>query len=146
MKTKITDRMILKAGAALLSFGMLLGSFTWAGSLQVSAAAHDDDHYVEMLTEDHDGEVLDPYVTLANVEGKLFMGTEALTDPVKVTSSKGVYYQPNTYIYFGETYISELEAYVPVMLRVLSANKDNTGNSGAMFVMTEYADLSSTVF
>ena len=146
MKTKITDKMILKAGAALLSFGMLLGSFTWVGSLQVSAAELDDGHYGQSLTEELDVEELDPYVTPAYVGGKLFMGTDALRDPARVTSSQGVYYQPSTYVYFGDTYVSDLEAYVPIMLRVLNANEDNAGNSGAMFVMTEYADRFPTVF
>lgn len=133
--------MILKAGAALLSFGMLLGTFTWVGSLQVSAAELNDGNYDQLDVEEYD-----PYVTPTYVENKLFMGTDALHDPVRVTSSIGVYYDPTTYIYFGEKYISELDAYVPVVHRVLDSNRDNAGNSGAMFVMTEYADTVATVF
>ena len=144
MKIKITDKIVLKAGAFLLTFGMLLSSFAWMGSLQVSAAEHDDHH--EEQTVETDVEEFDPYVTPAYVKGKLSMGTDALTDPVRVTSSQGVYYKPSTYVYFGETYSSELDANVPIMLRVLDVNKDNAGNSGAMFVMTEYVAEYATVF
>ena len=146
MKIKITDKMILKAGAALLSFGMLLGSFMWVGSLQVSAAGLDDDHYAQVLEEELDWEEVDPYVTPAYVKDKIYMGTTALSDPVLVSTSNGAYYQPNTYVYFGETYSPELDAYVPIMLRVLDAHADNAGDGGAMFVMTEYADTASTIF
>ena len=144
MKIKITDKIVLKAGAFLLTFGMLLSSFAWMGSLQVSAAEHDDHH--EEQTVETDVEEFDPYVTPAYVKGKLSMGTDALTDPARVTSSQGVYYKPSTYVYFGETYSSELDANVPIMLRVLDVNKDNAGNSGAMFVMTEYVADYATVF
>ena len=148
MKNKITDKMILKAGAALLSFGILLGSFTWVGSLQVSAAdlVHDHETGDEADYLSGDAVAVDPYVTPAYVKGKLHMGTDALHDPAKVTSSQGIYYNPITYIYFGETYSSEQDSSIPVLLRVLDAERDNAGNTGAMFVMTEYADLSSTVF
>ena len=145
MKTKMTDKKIRKAGAALLSFCMLLGSLAWVSPVQVSAA-EPHDHSNEAITEVQDGEVFDPYVTPAYVLGKLHMGTVALHDPAVVTSSQGIHYEPLTYVYFGETYSSELDANIPILLRVLDADMDSAGNSGAMFVMTEYADALSTVF
>ena len=146
MKIKITDKIVLKAGAALLSFGMLFGSFVWVNPMQVSAAETDHDYNGQTYTAELGEEELDPYVTPVYVEGKLFMGTDALTDPVKVTSYQGSYYMPDTYVYFGETYSSEFDANVPIMLRVLDSYADNAGNSGAMFVMTEYADELPTIF
>ena len=146
MKTKTTDKIMLKAGALLLSFCMLLGVFTWVGALQVSAVEFDDHHNGQTLTEELGGEELDPYATLANVKGKIVMGTDALSNPVSVTTFNGTYYNPTAYVYFGEAYVSDLDTNVPIMLRVLDADADNAGNGGAMFVMTEYADTVATIF
>ena len=156
MKKKIIDKIILKAGASLLSFGMLLGSLTFAFPMQVSAAELDHDQEsgavlqspIDTLTENAT-EVFDPYVTPENVSGKIFMGTEALKNPVAKTYSEngiiGTYYEPQTYVYFGSAYSSNEKNEVPILLRVLDSEKDNAGNSGAMFVMSEHASF-HTIF
>ena len=82
MKTKTTDKIMLKAGAFLLSFCMLLGVFTWVGALQVSAVESDDRRNGQTLTEELGGEALDPYAALVYVNGKIVMGTDALSNPI----------------------------------------------------------------
>lgn len=156
MKKTIIDKITLKAGAALLSFGMLLGSFTFTFPMQISAAELDHDHgngavlqsQIDPLAE-NETEVFDPYVTPANVSGKLFMGTEALKNPVAKAYNQngisGTYYDPQTYVYFGSAYSSTEKKDIPILLRVLDAEKDNAGNVGAMFVMTEHASF-HTIF
>lgn len=156
MKKKIIDKIILKAGAALLSFGILLGSAVWGFPVQVSAADLDHDHANDATLQNagnsatDEETVFDPFVTPTNVEGKLHMGTSALKDPVaKEYNGNGVsgtYYEPQTYVYFGSAYSSAEKRKVPIILRVLDADKDNAGNGGAMFVMTEQASTSNTIF
>lgn len=154
MKKKITDKIILKVGASLLSFGILLGSFIGAFPVQVSAADLVHDHTLGEVNSDAvdltGGSTFDPYVTPKNVEGKILMGTDALRDPVAKTYTQngvsGTYYDPQTYIYFGSSYSAAEKREVPILLRVLDAEKDNAGNSGAMFVMTEQAIHSKTIF
>ena len=154
MKKNIFKRIILKAGVSLLSLGILLGSFVWVDPMQVSAAELVHDHEavepqnsVQLTDEER---TFDVYVTPKNVEGKLHMGTDALNDPVTVTGTVGgktvAYYVPTTYVYFGEIYDTVKNEYVPLLHRVLNNDTDNVGNSGAMFVLSEYASVTPTSF
>ena len=127
MKAKTTDKIMLKAGAFLLSFCMLLGMFTWVSALQVSAVEPDDRSNGQTLAEELLGEALDPYAALAYVNGKIVMGTDALSNPIPVTTSEGTYRNPTAYVYFGEVYVSDLDTNVPIMLRILDADADNAG-------------------
>lgn len=154
MKKNIFKRIMLKAGVSLLTLGILLGSFVYMDPVQVSAAdlVHDHSAAIPQSTVQHTEEEgsFDPYVTPKNVEGKLHMGTDALAGPVTVTGTVGgkpvSYYVPTTYVYFGEVYDTVKGEYVPLLHRVLDSNRDNTGNSGAMFVMSEYASANPTIF
>ena len=76
----------------------------------------------------------------ASASGEFYIGIEGvLHDPTRVDTDQGYYFAPNSYIYFGSVYNSETGEYDPVLCRVLDANADNNGNSGAIFLLTEDA-------
>lgn len=155
MKKNNLKKIILKAGAGLLSLGILSGSFLYVSPMQVSAADLVHDHKNEAILQNSvepssEVEVFDPYVTPEKALGKVVMGTAALKSPVEKTYSgngiTGTYYEPQTYIYFGMDFGDSDENNAPILLRVLDAEKDNAGNGGAMFVMTEHASRFNTIF
>ena len=153
MKKNNFKRIMLKAGVTILSLGILMGSFIWVDPLEVSAADLIHDHGAVtpqgavQTTVDNETDV---FVTPKNVEGKIYMGTDAINDPVAVTAGlngqRVTYYKPQTYVYFGEFYDSVTGEYIPLLHRVLDKDTDNAGNSGAMFVMSEYAAATPTIF
>lgn len=75
--------------------------------------------------------------TLYDASERYMWGIPALSDPVAVNTGRGVYYEPTSYVYFGSYYDSELQKNIPVLNRVLDADKDNAGNEGAIFLLTE---------
>ena len=67
------------------------------------------------------------------------LGTSGISDPTPVTVQSGaeseeskIYYEPNSYIYFGADDNKE-----PIKWRVLDADKANNGADG-MFLLSEY--------
>jgi len=77
--------------------------------------------------------------TLQSQTGMFNFGTAGISDPVKVDTGVGYYMKPASYVYLGEVYNSISKTYEPVICRVLDADMDNVGNSGAMFLYTENA-------
>ncbi len=65
------------------------------------------------------------------------LGLGGLRDPVKNTNSSGDSYVPSDYIYFGDNNRGA------ILWRVLSADTDNAGNEGYVFVMSEYLEATS---
>lgn len=135
MKKFRTKNIILRAGAALLSIGILFSSILWIAPVEVSAA-----EVTEEVTKSS-------FNAPEYLPGKVFMGTEGLKDPVEKTYDEnginGTYYEPQTYIYFGSYYDSNLMKDVSLVHRVLDADADNTGAGGAMFVLSEFADYNT---
>lgn len=135
MKKFRTKNIILRAGAALLSIGILFSSVLWIAPTEVSAA-----EVTEEVTESS-------FKAPEYLPGKVFMGTEGLKDPVQKTHSEngatGTYYEPQSYIYFGSYYDSDLMKDVALVHRVLDVDADNTGAGGAMFVLSEFADYNT---
>lgn len=146
MKKLRTNNIILKSGALFLSLGILLSSFLWIAPLTASAAEIGN-------TENKSAASYYPhYETPEYVLGKVFLGTEGLTDPVSKQYSdetlgvSGTYYEPTSYIYFGSYYDSQTERNIPLVHRVLDADADNAGNSGAIFLLSEFASTYKTAF
>ncbi len=78
--------------------------------------------------------------TLEYVEnGFYFDMTQAITSPEMITTDRGYYYRPTAYVYFGSVYNDATGKYEPILCRVLDKDADNTGEGGAMFVLTENA-------
>lgn len=139
MKKLRAKNIILKVGAALLSFGIMFGSLTFVTAIEVSAT--------EPTVSVSGSEETTTYSSPQYVLGKVFMGTQALTDPVSKTYKNGdvngTYYEPTAYVYFGSYYDSANKRDVSLVHRVLDADADNTGESGAMFVLSEFATLNT---
>ena len=75
-----------------------------------------------------------------NSSNRLYFNVnDVLNDPIKIQTSKGYYFSPESYVYFGSVYNTSTEQYEPILCRVLDANADNNGESGAIFVLTEDA-------
>ncbi len=146
MKKLRTNNIILKAGALFLSFSILFSSFLWIAPLAVSAAE------TENAANKTAASYYPYYETPEYILGKVFLGTEGLTDPVAKQYSddaigiSGTYYEPTSYIYFGSYYDPQTERNIPLVHRVLDADADNAGNGGAMFVLSEFASAYKTAF
>ena len=68
-----------------------------------------------------------------------FDHSSVFRDPIRITTSDGSMYEPQSYVYFGEVYNSVTGEYEPILARVLDADMDNVGGSGAMFLLAEEA-------
>lgn len=74
-----------------------------------------------------------PTVSFAADGDKTIMwGTSGIQNPAEITATKGKYYTPNSYIYFG-VYES-----APIKWRVLDADKANDNSTDGMFLLSEY--------
>lgn len=74
-----------------------------------------------------------PTVSFAADGDKTIMwGTSGIQNPAEITDTKGKYYTPNSYIYFG-VYES-----APIKWRVLDADKANDNSTDGMFLLSEY--------
>ena len=74
-----------------------------------------------------------PTVSFAADGDKTIMwGTSGIQNPSEITDTKGKYYTPNSYIYFG-VYES-----APIKWRVLDADKANDNSTDGMFLLSEY--------
>lgn len=74
-----------------------------------------------------------PTVSFAADGNKTIMwGTSGIQNPAEITDTKGKYYTPNSYIYFG-VYES-----APIKWRVLDADKANDNSTDGMFLLSEY--------
>ncbi len=71
------------------------------------------------------------YPTLTDVRGRISFGASALADPVLVTTNRGYYLSPRSYVYLGGSVDN------PILFRVLDADADNTGRAGAVFLFAE---------
>lgn len=146
MKKLRTNNIILKAGAILLSCSILFSSFLWIAPMAVSAA-ETKNAATEAAVSYYPHYEMPEYIL-----GKVFLGTEGLTDPVSKQYSddklgiSGTYYEPTTYIYFGSYYDLQTERNIPLVHRVLDADADNAGNGGAIFVLSEFASAYKTAF
>ena len=105
---KIKKGIIRAALTAFLACVLFLGSL-WNFACPISAAAQAPSSPSDVTDEFYFG--LAP----------------GITDPVKVTTDQGYYYNPEAYVYFGAVYNSSTETYEPILCRVLDANADNTG-------------------
>ena len=121
MKAEKVKKIIIRAVLTVSVSGALFLGSLWNFAAPISAAT----------------EAPSP---LTEVTGDFFPGLSAdIRDPVRVTNADGYYYKPSAYVYFGAMYDSATEQYQPILCRVLDADADNTGKSGAMFVLTEQA-------
>ena len=123
MKYKINKKRVI-SGIALAILTVLLSGLLFLNILIPSFAANKAAEY--------------------NDVGLYFNADEALRDPTKVETPSGYYYSPESYVYFGSVYNSSSGLYEPILCRVLDADADNNGDSGAMLVFTEnavYSDL-----
>ncbi len=78
--------------------------------------------------------------TLEYVENGFYFGmAKSITSPEMITTDQGYYYRPTAYVYFGSVYNDATGKYEPILCRVLDRDADNTGEGGAMFVLTENA-------
>lgn len=81
-----------------------------------------------------------PAEVLAAGGQAITLGTSVIKDPTENTDTKGKYYTPNSYIYFG-TNGSE-----PIKWRVLDADKANDNSTDGMFLLSEYLLESGVCF
>lgn len=146
MKNIGIRRALSRGGALLLTFCILLSSFLWIIPIGASATENYESEHSRNHIDEWDEYYREKSVTPKNVEGKLFLGTDALKSPVKKAYGDGSYYDPQTYIYFGRYKNPQTDQEEPVLLRVLDAEKDSEGNEGAFFVLTENAILTENVF
>ena len=73
------------------------------------------------------------YGALPGESGKTIMlGTSGLKDPTENTDTKGKFYTPNSYLYFG------VNGSDPIQWRVLDADKANDNSTDGMFLLSEY--------
>ena len=68
------------------------------------------------------------------------LGTSGIGDPTSTKNSKGTYYTPSDYVYFG------VNGSTPIKWRVLDADKTNDGTTSGMFLLSEYLLDSGVVF
>ena len=68
------------------------------------------------------------------------LGTSGIGDPTSTKNSKGTYYTPSDYVYFG------VNGSTPIKWRVLDADKTNDGTTSGMFLLSEYLLDSDVVF
>ncbi len=73
----------------------------------------------------------------------IMLGTDGIQSPTEVTNDSKKYYEPKSYIYFG---VNSGNSDTPIKWRVLDADKDNNGNTGRMFLLSEYLLASSLYF
>ena len=76
----------------------------------------------------------------ADADKTIMWGTSGIQNPAEITDTKGKYYTPNSYIYFG-VYKS-----APIKWRVLDADKANDNIADGMFLLSEYLLDSGVVF
>lgn len=62
-------------------------------------------------------------------------GTSGIADPTENSDTKGQYYTPNSYIYFG---VNSVDSSMPIKWRVLDADKANDKSTSGMFLLSEY--------
>lgn len=136
MKKLRAKKIMLKLGTAVLTLGILFGSFVWVAPMVISAASG-------QAVSANGSEETAKYASPQYVPGKIFMGTQGLTDPEAKEYNGGTYYEPTSYVYFGSYYDSANKREISLVHRVLDADADNTGESGAMFVLSEFADLNT---
>ena len=67
------------------------------------------------------------------------LGTKAIKDPVAIKNESGTYYDPASYVYFGNN------SDTPIKWRVLDADKNNAGSDG-MFLLSEHLLAKGVVF
>lgn len=81
-----------------------------------------------------------PASAFAEGEKALRLGSAALKDPSAVQTDKGTYYEPNSYIYYGDN------GGTPIKWRVLDADKSSDSYRKRAFVMSEYLLKGETKF
>ena len=114
MKKRINKQITAKAVILFLIFtGLMLSLF-----LSAFAGVNEDTSENEWLSVDY---------------------YSAISDPVKIKTSYGSYYNPSAYVYFGEVYNTVTEQYEPILWRVLASDNDNNSESEAMFLLSEQA-------
>ncbi len=122
MKAKKTQKGIFKTAVTALLVCMLSLGVLWNFSTPTLAANADGP------------------TSLTDVSGGFYFGmAPGITDPEKILTDEGYYFAPTAYVYFGTVYNSVTGEYEPILCRVLDAKADNTGESGAIFVLTENA-------
>ncbi len=121
MKAKKNKKRIFRTAMTVLLVCTLLIGVLWNFSTPTSAAA------------------MAP-LTLEYVESSFYFGmASGIASPEIMTTDQGYYYKPMAYVYFGSVYNDVTGKYEPILCRVLDRDADNTGEGGAMFVLTENA-------
>lgn len=83
-------------------------------------------------------------IMLASYDGPAIqLGTGGISGPTENTATKGEYYAPGSYIYFG---VNSGNNSTPIKWRVLDADNANDGTTSGMFLLSEYLLASRVKF
>ena len=116
----------LRIALATVTVGMLMGA-VFSASVATEAATDPTG-----LVKTTDGKVMLGNKLFAS-DGYYNSGVNGINDPIAVRVDSGkYYYTPSDYVYYGSD-----SAGNPILWRVLDANNDSAGNSGATFLFSE---------
>ena len=118
MKKITQNNIIKKVLGVALALTMTASSMLTAVT---SIHAHEEENSVSLHAE-------------KTYSADMYLGLSGIKNPVMEKDSSGYRFVPSDYIYFGNNNRGA------VIWRVLSADTDNLGNSGSVFLMSEYLE------